>query len=55
MKFINKWCQKLKCFFGLHKWEYNEEHNKRRCKCGVAQEYWCNLYWCECIDGEPIL
>jgi len=47
--------QKLLCKFGIHQWKYNKDHNKRWCtSCGIAHELWCDIFWEECIDGEPI-
>lgn len=46
---------KLLCFFGIHKWQYNKEKDKRFClHCNKCQEHWANAFWLECIDGEPI-
>ena len=52
---LRKRIQKFLCKLGLHVWEYNKDRTKRWCLCcGLAEEYWCNFEWTECIDGEPI-
>jgi hypothetical protein len=46
--------RRIFCFLGFHKWQYNKDKTKRWCSCGIAQELWANIFWLECIDGEPI-
>lgn len=51
-----KLIKNLLCFANIHDWEYNKDNTKRWCKnCGEGQEYWGNIEWCTCIDGEPIM
>ena len=52
---ILKTVQKFLCKLGYHVWEYNKDKTKRWCLyCGLGQEKFANVIWCECIDGEPV-